>query len=91
MHAAPARSYLFVPGNRPERFARACSSGAHAVIVDLEDAVRDAEPAATTRIDETSRLEFQARIAGWSSSRSVARTPCLQPGLPNFVADQAGP
>ncbi|WP_334187541.1 HpcH/HpaI aldolase/citrate lyase family protein [Noviherbaspirillum sp.] len=32
-------SYLFVPGNRPERFARACGSGAHAVIIDLEDAV----------------------------------------------------
>jgi len=33
------RSYLFVPGNRPERFAKALASGAHAVIVDLEDAV----------------------------------------------------
>jgi citrate lyase subunit beta/citryl-CoA lyase len=33
------RSYLFVPGNRPDRFAKACASGAHAVIVDLEDAV----------------------------------------------------
>lgn len=34
-----ARSYLFVPGNRPDRFEKACASGAHAVIVDLEDAV----------------------------------------------------
>jgi citrate lyase subunit beta/citryl-CoA lyase len=34
-----ARSYLFVPGNRPDRFDKACASGAHAVIVDLEDAV----------------------------------------------------
>ena len=34
-----ARSYLFVPGSRPERFERALGSGAHAVIVDLEDAV----------------------------------------------------
>lgn len=33
------RSYLFVPGDRPERFGKACASGAHAVIVDLEDAV----------------------------------------------------
>ena len=33
------RSYLFVPGNRPERFAKAFDSGADAVIVDLEDAV----------------------------------------------------
>lgn len=33
------RSLLFVPGDRPDRFAKAASSGADAVIVDLEDAV----------------------------------------------------
>jgi len=33
------RSYLFVPGNRPERFDKALASAADAVIVDLEDAV----------------------------------------------------
>ncbi|ALS63228.1 HpcH/HpaI aldolase/citrate lyase family protein [Pandoraea norimbergensis] len=35
----PFRSWLFVPGNRPERFAKALAAGADAVIVDLEDAV----------------------------------------------------
>lgn len=30
---------LFVPANRPERFAKAATSGADAVILDLEDAV----------------------------------------------------
>lgn len=39
----PARSYLFVPGNRCERIAKAIGSGADAVIVDLEDAVPPAE------------------------------------------------
>ena len=34
-----ARSYLFVPGDRPERFDKACASGADVVILDLEDAV----------------------------------------------------
>lgn len=33
------RSMLFVPGDRPDRFARAVASGADAVIFDLEDAV----------------------------------------------------
>jgi citrate lyase subunit beta/citryl-CoA lyase len=33
------RSFLYVPATRPERFAKAVASGAHAVIVDLEDAV----------------------------------------------------
>jgi len=40
------RSYLFVPGNRPERFAKAYSSGADAIIIDLEDAVPPGEKAA---------------------------------------------
>ncbi len=33
------RSVLFVPGSRPERFAKALAAGADAVIIDLEDAV----------------------------------------------------
>ena len=33
------RSYLFVPANRPDRYAKACATRAHAIIVDLEDAV----------------------------------------------------
>jgi citrate lyase subunit beta / citryl-CoA lyase len=36
------RSMLFVPGDRPERFAKAIASGADAVICDLEDAVTPA-------------------------------------------------
>lgn len=39
------RSFLFVPGTRPERFAKACDSGADAVIIDLEDAVSPADTA----------------------------------------------
>lgn len=33
------RSYLFVPADRPERFAKALDAGADEVIIDLEDAV----------------------------------------------------
>jgi citrate lyase subunit beta / citryl-CoA lyase len=33
------RSYLFVPADRPERYEKALATGAHAVIIDLEDAV----------------------------------------------------
>lgn len=32
-------SWLYVPGDRPDRFGKAAASGAHVVIVDLEDAV----------------------------------------------------
>lgn len=36
---AIARSFLFVPANRPERLAKALSSSADAVVLDLEDSV----------------------------------------------------
>ncbi|MDP2450262.1 MAG: CoA ester lyase [Polaromonas sp.] len=42
---ALARSFLFVPATRPERFAKALASGADAVIIDLEDAVAPGEKA----------------------------------------------
>lgn len=40
---AGARSFLFVPANRPERYAKALASGSDAVIIDLEDAVSPAD------------------------------------------------
>lgn len=39
-------TYLFVPGDRPERFAKAVDSGADRIILDLEDAVRSNAKAA---------------------------------------------
>lgn len=41
----PRRSLLFVPGNRPERFAKAIATGADMVCMDLEDAVLPDEKA----------------------------------------------
>lgn len=45
MHTAlaSARSFLFVPADRPERYAKALASGADAVIIDLEDAIAPAD------------------------------------------------
>ncbi|MGP4110605.1 HpcH/HpaI aldolase/citrate lyase family protein [Streptomyces sp. 4N509B] len=40
---ATARGLLFVPGTRPDRFARAAASGAEMVVIDLEDAVAPEE------------------------------------------------
>lgn len=39
---ASARSLLFVPGDRPERYAKAGAAGADLVCIDLEDAVAPA-------------------------------------------------
>lgn len=48
------RSFLFVPGNRPDRFVKAGRSGAHAIILDLEDAV-----------GEDQKLEARASVRRW--------------------------
>lgn len=50
---ASARTFLFVPGNRPERFEKALHSGADAVVLDLEDSVPPGEkPLAREAIDK---------------------------------------
>lgn len=36
---AQARSFLFVPGDRPDRFGKAVAAGADALVFDLEDSV----------------------------------------------------
>jgi len=42
---ASARSFIFVPGSRPERFEKGARSGADAVILDLEDGVAPGDKA----------------------------------------------
>lgn len=41
MAGVDATTWLFVPGNAPHRFGKAAAAGAGAVIIDLEDAVRE--------------------------------------------------
>lgn len=63
-------TYLFVPGSRPERFAKALASGADRVIVDLEDAVAPADKASArsalgawlTKLSATERARVMVRI-----------------------------
>jgi len=62
-----ARSFLFVPGHRPERFAKALASGADAVIVDLEDAV-PLDAKATAR---------EALLLAWPSLDTAQRARLL--------------
>jgi citrate lyase subunit beta/citryl-CoA lyase len=57
-----ARSLLFVPGNRSDRFAKAAASGADVVIVDLEDAV-DPIARPDARLEVARALDGGAQIA----------------------------
>ena len=64
-----ARSFLFVPANRPERFVKALASGAGAVIIDLEDAVAPgAKPAARAQL-----AQAWAGFTGPEQARLVVR------------------
>lgn len=63
------RTYLFVPADRPERYAKARASGAGAVIVDLEDAVaaaakHGARDALAGALDESAPLVVRINAAG---------------------------
>jgi len=59
----PLRSLLFVPADRPDRFAKAAASGADAIILDLEDSVvPDRKPAG------------RAAVAEWLAERGAVPT-----------------
>jgi len=75
------RSMLFVPGDRPERFAKAAASGADAVILDLEDAVMPER-----------RPEARTAIAGWlaAAGRTVPAWVRINPvQTPDALLDLA--
>jgi citrate lyase subunit beta/citryl-CoA lyase len=59
------RSYLYVPGDHPDRFERARESGADAVILDLEDAVPPQSKGAALR-------NVLAALERWESNNAEA-------------------
>jgi citrate lyase subunit beta/citryl-CoA lyase len=79
-----ARSWLFVPGDKPERFAKALTSGADVVVVDLEDAVQESHKAqarsevvtllrqgveVVVRCNPTDTMHGEADLAALSAAR----------------------
>jgi citrate lyase subunit beta/citryl-CoA lyase len=72
------RSYLFVPGNRPERFEKALASGADAVIVDLEDAV-----------PPEGKEQARAAVARWLVAERPVTVRINAPGTAWFGEDLA--
>lgn len=61
MSALP-RSWLFTPGSRPDRFAKAAATAAEALILDLEDAVA-----------EDRKLEARGHVIAFLESRPAIR------------------
>ncbi|MDF3283625.1 CoA ester lyase [Gordonia sp. N1V] len=71
-----ARSFLFVPGNRPERFDKAAAAGADVVIIDLEDAVAPEDKGAA-----------REHIAGWLAAGKHAVLRINAAATPWHTAD----
>jgi len=71
-----ARSFLFVPGDRPDRFAKAATSGADAVVLDLEDAVGT---------DDKARAREHVRH--WLEQGNQAVVRINGSGTPHYDAD----
>lgn len=68
------QSLLFVPGNRPERFAKALASGADLVVIDLEDAVgpTDKDAARGAAIAALGDPRLGIRINGLRTGQGLA-------------------
>ncbi len=82
-----ARSLLFVPADRPDRYAKALASGADAVVIDLEDAVAATGKAAAAEtlreawpVHEAGRIAIRINAAGtaWHED-NLALCRALQP------------
>ena len=73
-----ARSWLFVPGSRPERFDKALAAGAGAVIIDLEDAVAPAD-----------KQRARDAVAAWLLPRHAVVLRINSADSPWFDADLA--
>jgi citrate lyase subunit beta/citryl-CoA lyase len=82
MNAADALTWLFVPGDRPDRFGKAAASGADAIILDLEDAVA-ADAKASARQAVVDHLGAgnpgYVRINGWDTDEHLADVAALAP------------
>lgn len=70
------RSYLFVPGDRPDRFEKARTSGAHVAILDLEDAVAPGQKDAARDL-----------VTAWLSAERPIYVRVNAPHTPWFAAD----
>ena len=98
---ASAITFLFVPGNRPDRMAKALASGAGAVIVDWEDAVAPADKIAVREQfaqawpsvppADRARLLLRINAAGtpWHAGDVAALTALAAQGLTTVVVPKA--
>jgi len=71
-----ARSFLFVPGDRPDRFDKAAASGADLVIIDLEDGVAAA-----------AKPRARENAVAWATAGNTCAVRISAPGTDAHRAD----
>lgn len=93
MLSVEATSYLFVPANRPDRYAKAAATGAGAIIVDLEDAVAPADKAQARHAlanawhgDLPALVRINAIESGWHDDDIVV---CRDLGVRDIMVPKA--
>lgn len=84
------RSLLFVPGDRPERFAKAAASGADAIILDLEDSVSPANKeaareAVATYLAGTREVFTLVRVNPLDGHMTAADVAAIVGGRPDAI------
>lgn len=76
---ASARSFLFVPANRPERYTKALASSADAVVLDLEDSV----PA------DDKAMAREAISQAWATLKTSPKAVVVRINPPGCAAGEA--
>lgn len=84
------RSLLFVPGDRPERFAKAAASGADAIIIDLEDSVAaakktEARKATLDYLGGDRNLTVIVRVNPLDGGMTGEDLEAVLPGAPDII------
>ncbi|WP_433632455.1 HpcH/HpaI aldolase/citrate lyase family protein [Nocardia sp. CA-120079] len=87
-------TWLFVPGDRPDRFTKAAESGADEIIIDLEDAVADnhkarARAAAAKWLSDGGRAWVRINAVDTPWADSDIHTIATSPGLRGVVVPKA--
>lgn len=84
------RSLLFVPGDRPDRMAKAATTGADALILDLEDSVApdakpDARAATTAFLNESRTVPLFVRVNPLGSGLIADDLAAVLPARPDGI------
>jgi citrate lyase subunit beta/citryl-CoA lyase len=91
---ASGRTWLFVPGSRPDRFDKAATSGADQVILDLEDAVlpsdkEDARAAVIAWLGSSPPVWVRVNAVGSAWHEDDVKSLVASPGLAGVVLPKA--